>query len=475
VGRLPRGAPSLSGASEGRLLGLLPPAPPYRRLAAETDSSRDRVIDTVRAFSLGVVVLGHSFMAVIAWRDGVPIISNVLSSSEALRALTWMLQVMPLFFFAGGAANAISWRRHRNRGYGPWLWSRTARLLRPLWIYLAVMVPVAMLIDAVTPEAVSGPLLLVTTQLLWFLGVYLAVTALAPALLAGHRHHRMITLLLLIAVSVSIDIARFGFGVGTEIALINFITVWSVAAHLGAWYVDGFLRGRAALVLAVVALGANIALVAAGPYPVSMVPLPDEAITNVVPPTVALLLHVVWLCALCAAAAPLIDRAAAHVSVWRLAVVVNIAAMTIYLWHIPVLILISVLQRVLGLTAPVTIRDNLVVPVSGYGMWTAAHTVIFVLATVGVVRVLWITENGTLPLWDSRTRVPALPTWLQTVTASTGAFLCGVALLMVATTGLAGFPTRIVTFDGIPLSSGLALLVLLFGAALVRTAGAERR
>jgi hypothetical protein len=183
----------------------------------------------------------------------------------------------------------------------------------------------------------------------------------------------------------------------------------------------------------------------------------------------------VWLCALCAAAAPLIDRAAAHVSVWRLAVVVNIAAMTIYLWHIPVLILISVLQRVLGLTAPVTIRDNLVVPVSGYGMWTAAHTVIFVLATVGVVRVLWITENGTLPLWDSRTRVPALPTWLQTVTASTGAFLCGVALLMVATTGLAGFPTRIVTFDGIPLSSGLALLVLLFGAALVRTAGAERR
>jgi hypothetical protein len=56
-----------------------------------------------------------------------------------------------------------------------------------------------------------------------------------------------------------------------------------------------------------------------------------------------------------------------------------------------------------------------------------------------------------------------------------GVFLCGAALLMFSATGLGGFPTRVVHFAGLPLTSGLALGLLISGASLIRIAGAPRR
>ncbi len=76
---------------------------------ASTD--RDRTIDALRALSLLVVVVGHAFMALPRW-DGQSLrLANTLTGSPRLQALTWVLQLMPLFFFAGGAASASALRR----------------------------------------------------------------------------------------------------------------------------------------------------------------------------------------------------------------------------------------------------------------------------------------------------------------------------------------------------------------------------
>ena len=54
--------------------------------------------------------------------------------------LTWVLQVMPLFFFVGGFSNLVSYRsvQRAGGGYRDYLRRRMARLYRPVAVFLAV-------------------------------------------------------------------------------------------------------------------------------------------------------------------------------------------------------------------------------------------------------------------------------------------------------------------------------------------------
>jgi hypothetical protein len=74
-------------------------------IAAQTPANRDRAIDVIRIVSLVAVVFGHTIRAVSTVRDGVFVWGNLLKSLPAFGALTWLLQIMPLFFFAGTAAS----------------------------------------------------------------------------------------------------------------------------------------------------------------------------------------------------------------------------------------------------------------------------------------------------------------------------------------------------------------------------------
>jgi hypothetical protein len=71
---------------------------------ANTPATRDRAIDVIRIVSLAGVVVGHTIMATSTLRDGVFFWSNLLTASPIFQALTWVFQIMPLFFFAGVAA-----------------------------------------------------------------------------------------------------------------------------------------------------------------------------------------------------------------------------------------------------------------------------------------------------------------------------------------------------------------------------------
>ena len=111
-----------------------------RRLAESTPSDRNRYVDFLRAASILVVVLGHWLMAAPQMvGDGVAF-NHLLSTTEWTHYLTWVLQVMPLFFLVGGYANAASWRSARLRGepYAAWLRARLRRLVLPVLPLLAV-------------------------------------------------------------------------------------------------------------------------------------------------------------------------------------------------------------------------------------------------------------------------------------------------------------------------------------------------
>ena len=457
-------------------------AVPTQRAADATPPDRDRVVDAARAVALVVVVAGHGVMAVVAWPGGVPQLGNLLAAFPWTQALTWALQVMPLFFFAGGAASSLSWDKHvaQHGTYAEWLWSRAARLLRPAWVYLAVMSALATLVTVFAPADIAAPLMVLTTQLLWFLGAYLLVTALTPLFTPVSPARGLLVTVGLIAACGLVDAARFAWGWPEAVGLLNFVLVWTVPAYLGSLRAHGTLgrtRRPALLGAALTCLVVNALLINRGPWPVSMVGMPGEPVSNMAPPSVVLAIHAAALvCLLTLADAPL-RRVLAIPAVWRPVTGINLVAMTLYLWHLPVLIAVTTVAHALHLDRSVTL-DAAGFPVPD-GWSYASGSVLFWLAyglgVWAVVRLLWPLEHARLPWWDSPVRVSAPRSrTTASVTAVLGTAGVGIASLMLSATGLAGFPTRVLVYAGIPLNAAASILLLAGSGAAIRWAGALR-
>jgi len=78
---------------------------------------RDPVIDLARFFCLALVVVGHTMMvSPVLHPDGTVTTENILGDQRWFEPVVWVLQIMPLFFVAGGITGLQSWRRLRARG-----------------------------------------------------------------------------------------------------------------------------------------------------------------------------------------------------------------------------------------------------------------------------------------------------------------------------------------------------------------------
>ena len=73
--------------------------------------------------------------------DGTVSSENTLGNQRWFEPVVWVLQVMPLFFVAGGVTGLYSWRRLRDRGGGAveFVQGRLLRLIRPAAVLLAAM------------------------------------------------------------------------------------------------------------------------------------------------------------------------------------------------------------------------------------------------------------------------------------------------------------------------------------------------
>jgi Acyltransferase family len=104
-------------------------------VTAGTAPGRDRAVDVARLAALVVVMFGHcALLLATIDTDGLRI-GNLLGELPAITPITWVVQVMPLFFLAGGAAGAYGWRP--GTPWGTWLFTRAQRLCRPVFWYLA--------------------------------------------------------------------------------------------------------------------------------------------------------------------------------------------------------------------------------------------------------------------------------------------------------------------------------------------------
>lgn len=458
---------------------LIPPAPPVAKSAAATPPDRDKVIDLLRGGSLAIVVLGHVVMGIVVWQGDSVLIGNTLAAYPWAAYLTWGLQIMPLFFAAGGAVNRRSYTSSRAAGvaYPRWLFSRVDRLLTPVLVYLAIAAPLAGLVSLVLPRATTESLLALTTQLLWFIGAYLIAVALTPQLVRLCDGHPIAGGAGLLGCVVAVDVARLQIGLPAVIGLANFVFVWAFAALLGMLLDTGQMPTRVAWPMLLGGLALNLALTSSGIYPISMVGLPGEAFSNMAPPSLVLAMHCAVITSAVSLVYPRLTAFAERPKVWRAIVAVNLTAMTLYLWHLPVLVTAVWAQHKLGLDRPARLQEPIgPAPGAGFWLWTILYVTVLLALIAGAVRLLWPLEHIRVPGWsrlpDRGSGSPGHPVAMD-VLAGLGILVIGASLLALAATGLAGFPLRVVEYAGVPLNACAAIALVLVGASMVRIAASR--
>jgi hypothetical protein len=323
-------------------------------LASATPDSRERYVDFLRALSIVVVIAWHWVFSITQWNDdgslGMP---NPIGDIPWLWLATWLLQIMPVFFFVGGYANLASFEAIERRGArGPgiaFLRGRLRRLGKPVAIYVSLWAigdTLARLLWPSYPGVLHWGLVVFVP--LWFLGVYFGVILAAPLMVRLHRAAPVLTMTCLASLIGLCELLRVHLGSTgstatsgwSRLAFVTAALVWLFVHQLGFFWRDGTLaRGGRQLhaTLVVGGVAALVLLTNLGPYPHSMVSLRGES-SNLFPtsPCIAALavfqLGIVWLLR------PAATRWLQHRRPWTFTVAVNAVAMTVFCWHMTALV-----------------------------------------------------------------------------------------------------------------------------------------
>ena len=323
-------------------------------LVAATPATRDRYVDFLRAASIGVVVLAHWLSTLLAWTGNGLTVRNAVGIVPGLWSITWILQVMPVFFFIGGFSNyrSLDGTLRRREPVSRFLKSRLVRLLKPTAAFVAVWLAIAagMRLGRVLTPAhlrstvfVFGPL--------WFLAVYLAVTALTPITFRLHRRFGVAVLAALGFGAAGVDVLRLSLEM-PMVGWANMAFVWLFVHQLGYFYADGRLARasqRAHLTLALAGLAGLLVLTNTGVYPRSMVSTGFERASNMSPPTVCILALTVWLVGAAMYLRRWVSRWLARPGLWKAVVAANSIIMTVYLWHLTAYLVVFAILALFGL------------------------------------------------------------------------------------------------------------------------------
>jgi hypothetical protein len=370
-----------------------------RRVDAATPPQRDRAVDALRALAIAGVIGGHWLVTALVTgssHHGTVLSDNSpLASMPWLAPLSWVFQTLAVFFLVGGYSAARGYRG----GYLPWLRKRMVRLARPIVALVAVWIPVTVgMILAGVPAATVHTLLFLVISPLWFLGVYAVLTALTPAAMWLVRRFGAWAAAFPVAVVAVADLVRFGLHGPSWVGWVNLPAGWLVPYLVGiAWaqcsltqcsLTQWSLRGRRvpALMLAGGA-AATAALIAWAGYPASMVGVNGAHISNLNPPTLAAVTFGIAQCGLALLLRDPLARLMRRPLAWAAIAMVNLSAMTLFLWHQTAFVTVSSLGLLAGrvpglLTAPtggLWVAERLAwLPVFAImlsGLWLAFHRV----------------------------------------------------------------------------------------------------
>ena len=330
-----------------------------RRIDAATSPQRDRAVDALRALAIAGVIGGHWLVTalVLGKNSGTAVLSDnsPLASMPWLAPLSWIFQTLAVFFLVGGYSAARGYRG----GYLNWLRKRLIRLARPVAALVAVWIPatVGMCLAGVPAATVHTVVFLVISPL-WFLGVYAVLTALTPAAMWLVRRFGAWAAAFPVAVVAATDLVRFGLSGPAWVGWVNVAAGWLVPYLLGIAWALGSLRGRRipALMLAGGAT-ATAALIAWAGYPASMVGVNGAHISNLNPPTLAAVSFGIAQCGLALLLRDRLARLMRRPLAWAGIALVNLSAMTLFLWHQTAFVTVSSVGLLVGrlpglLTAP---------------------------------------------------------------------------------------------------------------------------
>jgi hypothetical protein len=312
-----------------------------KQLASQTPEERNRYVDFLRAVSILVVIIGHWLIATSYYVDGNLATGHLLKSHPQTQWLTWLFQVMPIFFIVGGYSNAVSLESARAKGvnYATWLSTRLNRLVAPLLVLIIAWagIGIVMGLFGVSPQVIqySSQAALIPT---WFLAIYIMVVILAPTTYKLWRQYGFLSFWFFIAVAIAVDAAYFLADI-RWLGWSNYFWVWMAVHHLGfAWRDGRFNSPIKLLIYSALAFAALATAILKGPYPLAMVGSPDEGLSNTLPPKATLLALGIFQFGLLLALEGPMRRVLNSLRLWAATVLINTMIMTVYLWHITVMI-----------------------------------------------------------------------------------------------------------------------------------------
>ncbi|MEA5154196.1 acyltransferase [Raineyella sp.] len=309
---------------------------------------RNVPVDLARALAILIVVWFHLsyFQLVLTMApDRAPHLTLTMRSvGPAGWVGSWFLQVMPLFFVAGGFANTQVVDRvvREGRTYGGYLAERAHRLIGPLTVYIGFVTITATVLGWTGHLATALYLSRMATQVLWFISAYLVIVLVAPLMVRAHDRWGLRVPIVLLALCLLVDAAGM-LTRNAEIRDLNQQFVWLFAHQLGIGYARGWLhRGpvRRSVITFVAAAVGIVALLYLAPYPRAAVGVGDQDTSNLLPPTTPMALLALAEFALLALSERYFGERLRRVAgLQKVLGVVNALAMTIYLWHIPIIAL----------------------------------------------------------------------------------------------------------------------------------------
>jgi len=312
-------------------------------MAAQTPAERNRYVDLLRALSITAVVLGHWIMAAPYLQAGSPQMEHLLDIQPWSRWLTWAFQVMPVFFFVGGFSNGVSWdgAQKKQQPYAQWIEARLRRLLGPA-IPLIILWTCLGIIGFIT--GVHNEMIRVGSQIslvpVWFLAIYFFIVMLVPVSRNLWQRYGYISIIIPLVLAIINDWLFFNSSY-QWLGWFNYFFIWGAVHQLGyAWQEGRFNNRLITFVLGISGALLLILLTKFGPYPLSLVGVPSQDLSNTTPPKLPLIaLGMAQIGFLLTLEKPMRNWLSRK-KVWTSTVLINGLIMPIFLWHSTVMMLL---------------------------------------------------------------------------------------------------------------------------------------
>ncbi|MEJ2178503.1 MAG: hypothetical protein P8Y12_11300, partial [Gammaproteobacteria bacterium] len=247
--------------------------------------------------------------------------------------------------------NAVSLESAHHKGlkYAQWLFSRLQRLVTPLLLLIFAWGGIALIMKLL---GAGAELIQLTSQAslipTWFLAIYIMVVTLSPLMYKIWRRLGLMSFWILVVFAVAVDLAFFAAG-AHWLGWTNYFWVWLAIHNLGFAWRDGRIGSpRVLIMFSAIALLVMWMLVFLGPYPLAMVGSPNQSLSNTTPPKITLLALAILQFGLLLSIENPMRRALNSLRLWTVTVLVNSMIMTLYLWHISVMIVLIGVLYLMG-------------------------------------------------------------------------------------------------------------------------------